>query len=63
MLEPWGMQGTPLVASLPDPLTPEAIPPDRVLPMRQIELICDFMLNWIVWNRTVYMHKNGFGIR
>ena len=20
------------------------------------------MLNWIVWNRTVYMHKNGFGI-
>ena len=20
------------------------------------------MLNWIVWNRTVYMYKNGFGI-
>ena len=19
------------------------------------------MLNWIVWNRTVYMYKNGFG--
>ena len=21
------------------------------------------MLNWIVWNRTVYMYKNGFGIK
>ena len=20
------------------------------------------ILNWIVWNRTVYMYKNGFGI-
>ena len=20
------------------------------------------MLNWIVWNKTVYMYKNGFGI-
>ena len=20
------------------------------------------MLNWIVWNRTVYMYKNGFGV-
>ena len=19
------------------------------------------MLNWIVWNRTVYLYKNGFG--
>ena len=19
------------------------------------------LLNWIVWNRTIYMHKNGFG--
>ena len=19
--------------------------------------------NWIVWNRTVYLHKNGFGIK
>ena len=22
-----------------------------------------FVLNWIVWNRTVYMYKNGFGIK
>ena len=21
------------------------------------------MLNWIVWNRTVYLYKNGFGIK
>ena len=21
------------------------------------------MLNWIVWNGTVYMYKNGFGIK
>ena len=21
------------------------------------------MLNWIVWNKTVYMYKNGFGIK
>ena len=21
------------------------------------------MLNWIVWNRTVYMDKNGFGFK
>ena len=20
------------------------------------------MLNWIVWNRTDYLHKNGFGV-
>ena len=22
-----------------------------------------FMLNWIIWNGTVYMYKNGFGIK
>ena len=21
------------------------------------------MLNWIVWNRTDYLHKNGFGVK
>ena len=21
------------------------------------------MLNWIVWNRTDYSHKNGFGVK
>ena len=24
---------------------------------------CELMLNWIVWNRTVYLYKNGFGIK
>ena len=26
-------------------------------------LNCVLMLNWIVWNRTVYMYKNEFGIK
>ena len=66
------------------------VTPDRVLSMGQIELncfvwdgtvltfkLCTYamlnwivwnetvfcMLNWIVWNRTVYMYKNGFGIK
>ena len=21
------------------------------------------MLNWIVWNSTDYLHKNGFGVK
>ena len=21
------------------------------------------MLNWIIWNRTAYLHKNGFGVK
>ena len=24
---------------------------------------CILMLNWIVGNRTVYLYKNGFGIK
>ena len=33
----------------------------------EIELFCHFnhvlMLKWTIWNRTVYMYKNGFGIK
>ena len=29
--------------------------------MGQIELNCVLWLNWIVWNRTVYIYINGFG--
>ena len=29
----------------------------------QIELNSILMLNQIVWNRTIYMYKNGFGIK
>ena len=41
MLELWGMQSTP---SLPGPLWPGVVAPDKVLSMGQIELTV-FMLN------------------
>ena len=62
MLELWGMRSTPLLPSLPGPLQPGVVAPDKVLWMGQIELSCVLMLNWIVWNRAVYMYKNRFGI-
>ena len=34
----WGMQGTPSLPSLPGPLWPGIVAPDRVLSMDQIEL-------------------------
>ena len=45
MLELWEMQSTPLLASLPGPLWPEVVAPDRVLSMGQIELKCVIILN------------------
>ena len=63
MLELWGMQSTPLLLSLPGPLRPGLVAPDRVLSMGLREVNCVLMLNWIVWNKTVYMYKNRFGIR
>ena len=33
------------------------------LSMGQIKQNSVLILNWIVWNRTGYMHKNGFGIK
>ena len=63
MLELWGMQSTPLLPSPPGPLWPGVVAPDRVLSMSQIELNFVLMLNWAVWNRTVYMYKNRFGIK
>ena len=53
MLELRVMQSTPLLPSLPGPLLPRVVIPDRVLFMGQIELNSVCMLNWIVWNRTV----------
>ena len=50
MLELWGMQSTPLLPSLPGPLLPGMVAPDRVLSMRQMEPNSVLMLNWIVWN-------------
>ena len=51
MLEFWGMQSASLLLSLPGPLWPGVIASDR---MSQTELNCVLMLNWIVWNRSVY---------
>ena len=38
MLEFWGMWSTPSLLSLPGPLWPGVVAPDRVLSMGQIEL-------------------------
>ena len=40
-----------------------AAAPNSVLSMGQIELNYVLMVNWIVWNRTVYIYKNRFGIK
>ena len=53
----WGMQRTSLVPSHPGKLWPRVVAPDRLLSMFQIELNCTLMINWIVWNRTVYLNK------
>ena len=45
MLELWGMQSTPSLPSLPGPLWPGVVAPDRALSMGQIELNCVLMLN------------------
>ena len=55
MLELWGMQSTPSLPLLPGLLWPRVVAPDRVLSMGQIELNCILMLNWIVWNGTVFV--------
>ena len=52
ILELWGMRSTASLTSLPG--TPAVLVPYRVLSMDQIELNCILMLNWIVWNRTVF---------
>ena len=63
ILELWTMRSAPLLHSLPGPLWPWVVAPNRVLSMGQIELNCVLMLNSIVRNRTDYLYKNGFGIK
>ena len=63
MLEFCGMWCTPLLSSLPGPHWFRVVAFDGVLSMDQIELKYVLMLNWIICNRTVYMYKNGFGIK
>ena len=55
MLDLWGMQSTPSLLSLPGPLWPKVVAPNRVLSMGQIELNCILMLNWIAWNGTLFV--------
>ena len=45
MLELWGMRSTTSFSSLPGPLWPGVVAPDRVLSMGQIELNCELLLN------------------
>ena len=54
MLELWGMRSTPSFPSLPGPLWHGVVAPGRVLSIGQIELNSVIMLNWIVWNGTVF---------
>ena len=50
----WGMLDTPLLTSLQGPLWPGVAKP--VLSMGRIELNCVLVLNWIVWNETLFLH-------
>ena len=45
MVELWRMQSTPSLPSLPGPLWPGVVAPNRDLSMVQIELKCVLMLN------------------
>ena len=47
MMELWEMQSNPSLPSLPGPLWPGVIAPDRSLSMDQIEPNCVLMLNCI----------------
>ena len=58
MLELWGMRSTHLLPLLPGPLWLGVVPPDS--PMGQIERNSVLMLNWIVWNRTVFDIENVY---
>ena len=62
MLELWRMRDTPLLPSLPGPFWFGIVALDRVLSMLQIVLNCIIMLNWIVWNRTVFMYETDFAL-
>ena len=57
MLELLEMWSNPSLLLLPGPLWPGVVTLDRVLSMGPIELNCVLMLNWIIWNRTVYCLK------
>ena len=49
-----------LLPSLPGPLWSRMVASDRALSMGQIELKCVNMLNWFVWNRTVFSNESMY---
>ena len=53
-LELWGMQSTPSLPSLTGLPWPKVVAPDRVQSVGQIELNSALILNWIVWNGTIF---------
>ena len=57
MLEPWKMQSTPSLSSLPGLLWLGMVAPDKVISMGQIELIGGIILNWIGWDGTFLTFK------
>ena len=57
MLELFGMRSTPSLPSLPGPLWPGMVAPDRILSMVKIELNCVITINWIACDRTVLTFK------
>ena len=63
MLDLLGILSTPSLASLPDPLWPRVVAPDRVPLMGLIELFNInaenkwLMLNWIAWNSYLTLCK------
>ena len=62
MQELWKTQSTTSFPSLPGRLRPGVVATDRVLSIGKIELNCVLILNWIVWNRTVYMYKMNLAL-
>ena len=56
ILKHWGMQSNASLTLFPSPFWSGVLATDRVLSMGQIELNCVLMLNWTVWNRTVYKY-------
>ena len=48
------MRSSPSLPSFSGPIWPGVLASDKVLFMDQTELNCVIMLNWIVWNRTVW---------
>ena len=60
MLELWGMQSTPLLPSLPGPLWPGVVAPDKgpIYGLNRTNGI--LMLNWIVWLNRMAWNRNVF---